>query len=133
MSHEIRTPMNAICGMVDIIIRESKDHEISDYALSIKRACDSLLAIINDVLDISKIESGKLVIVENEYHLSNILNDVLAIATNRLEIKPLIFLASFQHDLPDKLIGDDIRIKQIMVNILNNAIKFTHLAPIGII
>ncbi|MFI3114957.1 MAG: PAS domain-containing protein [Clostridia bacterium] len=126
MSHEIRTPMNAISGMTDIILRETNDFEITENATNIKRACDTLLAIINDVLDISKIESGKLEIVESEYTLSGILKDVLTIATNRLELKDLMFITNFQSDLPDKLIGDDIRVKQIMVNILNNAIKFTH-------
>lgn len=125
MSHEIRTPMNAISGMTDIILRETKDMDIKEYALNIKGACDSLLAIINDVLDISKIESGKLEIIKNEYKLSTVLNDVLNIATNRLELKPLMFTTNFQHDLPDQLLGDDIRVKQIMVNIVNNAIKFT--------
>ncbi|MFI3116006.1 MAG: ATP-binding protein, partial [Clostridia bacterium] len=125
MSHEIRTPMNAISGMTDIILRESRDDEVSEYAQNIKNACDNLLAIINDVLDISKIESGKLEIVEDEYSLSNLLRDVLNITTNRLQDKPLIFITNFQHDLPDKLIGDSIRVKQIMVNLLNNAVKFT--------
>ncbi len=125
MSHEIRTPMNAISGMTDIILNETQDENIVDYAGNIKRACDSLLSIINDVLDISKIESGKLDIVEGEYSLSTILNDVLSIASNRLELKDLMFTSKFQYDLPDKIIGDEVRIKQIMVNILNNAIKFT--------
>ncbi len=126
MSHEIRTPMNAISGMIDIILRETEDEEITEYAQNIKRACDSLLSIINDVLDISKIESGKLEIIETEFELSKLLNDVLTIATNRLESKNLMFVTDFQHDLPDKLIGDEVRIKQVLVNLLNNAIKFTH-------
>ncbi|MFI3249692.1 MAG: ATP-binding protein [Eubacteriales bacterium] len=126
MSHEIRTPMNAISGMTDIILRETTDSDVSEYANAIKRACDSLLSIINDVLDISKIESGKLEIVESEYTLSTVLSDVLTIATNRIEHKNLMFITDFQHDIPDNLIGDEVRIKQIMVNILNNAIKFTH-------
>lgn len=126
MSHEIRTPMNAISGMTDIILRETRRSEVAEYANNIKRACDSLLSIINDVLDISKIESGKLDIVEGEYSLSNILNDVIQIANARLELKTLMFVTNFQHDLPDKLIGDDVRVKQVVVNILNNAIKFTH-------
>ncbi|MFI3250815.1 MAG: PAS domain-containing protein [Eubacteriales bacterium] len=125
MSHEIRTPMNAISGMTDIILRETEKTEVSEYAHNIKRACDSLLTIINDVLDISKIESGKLDIVEGEYELSAILNDVIQIANTRLELKSLMFVTNFQHDLPDKLIGDEIRVKQVLVNLLNNAIKFT--------
>lgn len=125
MSHEIRTPMNAISGMTDIILREANNDEVVSYAENIKRASESLLAIINDVLDISKIESGKIDIIEGEYSLSDVLNDVLTIATNRLELKPLMFVSNFQHDLPNNLIGDDTRVKQVMVNILNNAIKFT--------
>lgn len=126
MSHEIRTPMNAISGMTDIILRESTDNEVSEYAANIKRASENLLAIINDVLDISKIESGKLDVVEGEYNLSDALSDVLAITNNRLDHKPLMFNTNFQNDLPDNLIGDDIRVKQIMVNLINNAIKFTN-------
>ncbi|MFI3253450.1 MAG: PAS domain-containing protein [Eubacteriales bacterium] len=125
MSHEIRTPMNAISGMTDIILRETEKTEVEEYAHNIKRACDSLLSIINDVLDISKIESGKLDIVEGEYLLSNILTDVINIANARLELKDLMFVTNFQQDLPDRLIGDEVRVKQVMVNILNNAIKFT--------
>ncbi len=125
MSHEIRTPMNAISGMIDIILRESKEQETREYALSIKRACDSLLSIINDVLDISKIESGKLEIINSEYKLSEVLEDVLTIANNRLEDKNLMFVTNFNAELPDHIYGDEVRVKQVMVNILNNAIKFT--------
>lgn len=125
MSHEIRTPMNAISGMTDIILRETISSDVKEYGTSIKRACDSLLGIINDVLDISKIESGKLEIIETEYLLSNVLRDVLSIASNRLEHTELMFITNFQQDLPENIIGDDVRVKQVMVNILNNAIKFT--------
>lgn len=125
MSHEIRTPMNAISGMTDIILRETEKTEVSEYAHNIKRACDSLLSIINDVLDISKIESGKLDIVEGSYQLAHLLNDVINIANARLELKDLMFTTDFQRDLPNQLLGDDVRVKQVMVNILNNAIKFT--------
>lgn len=126
MSHEIRTPMNAISGMADIILRDTQEEEVKEYALSIKRASSSLLTIINDVLDISKIESGKLEIVENEYCLSNVLDDVLNIALNRANFKKLMLVTNVQPELPNMLIGDDVRVKQVMVNLLNNAIKFTH-------
>ncbi|MFI3254148.1 MAG: ATP-binding protein [Eubacteriales bacterium] len=125
MSHEIRTPMNAISGMTDIILRETTNSDVKEYGMNIKRACDSLLGIINDVLDISKIESGKLEIIETEYLLSNVLKDVLSIASNRLEHTELMFITNFQQNLPENIIGDDVRVKQVMVNILNNAIKFT--------
>ncbi|MGL5259380.1 MAG: PAS domain-containing protein [Lachnospiraceae bacterium] len=125
MSHEIRTPMNAISGFAEIILRESKDKQSSEYAIGIKNACNSLLNIINDILDISKIESGKLEIVNSQYELSSLLNDVIEISRMRLGKKPLLFVTNIDSKLPARLIGDEIRIKQILINLLSNAIKFT--------
>ncbi len=125
MSHEIRTPMNAILGMSEVILRETSNSNIAEYASGIKSASNSLLTIINDILDISKIESGKLDIVEAEYHLPSMLNDIINIARMRLDNKPLSFFTYIDSKLPAVLIGDEIRIKQIIINILNNAIKFT--------
>ncbi len=126
MSHEIRTPMNAISGLAEIILRESRGRQVADYAVGIKNACDSLLNIINDILDISKIESGKLRIVISEYNMASMLNDVISISRLRLGEKPVMFITNIDSNLPAKLLGDELRIKQILLNILSNAIKFTH-------
>ncbi len=125
MSHEIRTPMNAISGFAEIILRESRGRKTAEFAKGIKNACSNLLNIINDILDISKIESGKLEIINSKYELSSLLNDVITIARMRLGNKPLMFITDIDSKLPAQVIGDEIRIKQVLINLLSNAIKFT--------
>lgn len=125
MSHEIRTPMNAITGLAEIILRESTDEKTAEYAKGIKDASANLLNIINDILDISKIESGKLEIFHSQYELSSLLNDVITISRARLGEKPLMFITNIDSRLPARLLGDEIRVKQILINLLSNAIKFT--------
>ncbi len=125
MSHEIRTPMNAISGMSDIILRESDDQGVLEYASSIKNAAGSLISIINNILDISKIESGKLEIIESEYNFITLINDLISMARIRLTNKPVTLFVHIESTLPTILIGDEVRVKQIFINILNNAIKFT--------
>ncbi|MCI8751567.1 MAG: response regulator [Lachnospiraceae bacterium] len=125
MSHEIRTPINAVIGMNEMILRESRDENITGYAQNVKSASNSLLAIINDILDFSKIESGKMEIVDEEYHLSSVLNDVVNMVQLRSEQKGLELDIQVDSTLPDKLYGDSLRIGQIIVNILNNAVKYT--------
>ena len=122
MSHEIRTPINAVIGMNEMILRESRDENITGYAQNVKSASNSLLAIINDILDFSKIESGKMEIVDEEYHLSSVLNDVVNMVQLRSEQKGLELDIQVDSTLPDKLYGDSLRIGQIIVNILNNAV-----------
>ncbi len=126
MSHEIRTPMNAIVGMSEILLRELGDHSAMGYVAGIKQASSNLLTIINDILDISKIESGKLDINETEYTVSSLINDVITMARLRIETKPLDFFTCIDSNLPQKVIGDEGRVKQILINLLTNAIKFTH-------
>lgn len=125
MSHEIRTPMNAISGLAELLLRDSGNRETAERAAGIKQAAQSLLSIINDILDISKIESGKLEIQESEYQMGSLLNDTISISRLRLGNKPLLFVADIDSRLPGVLFGDEIRIKQILINILSNAIKFT--------
>ncbi len=125
MSHEIRTPMNAISGLAEIILRESEGRQSAEHAIGIKSACTNLLNIINDILDISKIESGKLEIVNAPYELASLLNDVITISRMRLGSKPLMFITDIDSTLPAKLLGDEIRVKQILINLISNAIKFT--------
>ncbi len=126
MSHEIRTPLNAILGMSEIVLRESIGRATEEYAQEIKNASESLLSIINDILDISKIESGKLEIIEDDYYISSLLNDIINISKVRVATKPLIFTTYIDCSIPARLKGDEIRIKQILLNLLSNAIKFTH-------
>ncbi len=125
MSHEIRTPLNAILGMSEIILRESEGGAAEEYAVEIKNASESLLTIINDILDISKIESGKLEIIELEYYITSLLNDVVSLSKIRLENKPVTFTTFIDSNIPAILTGDEIRLKQILLNLLSNAIKFT--------
>lgn len=125
MSHEIRTPINAVIGMNEMILRECEDTAVLEYANNIEIASHSLLSIINDILDFSKIESGKMEIVENEYKLGEMLNDVVAMVELKAEQKGLQFEISVNEELPNILFGDDIRIKQILLNLLNNAVKYT--------
>ena len=126
MSHEIRTPMNAISGMAEFILRDSADEEARKNAAMIKSATKSLIAIINDILDFSKIESGKMEIINETYSLSSLVNDVATMIRIRLEDKKVSLKTDVDPELPDKLYGDEGRIKQILINLLNNAVKFTN-------
>lgn len=125
MSHEIRTPINSILGMNEMILRESKSREIRGYAQDIMNAGKSLLSIVNDILDSSKIESGKMQIINARYDFSSLLNDVVNMFTVKAEEKYLKFNVEVNPELPNSLYGDDVRIKQIFVNLLGNAIKYT--------
>ena len=125
MSHEIRTPINSVLGMNEMILRESREAGIRKYAWNIKSASETLLSLINDILDFSKIESGKMEIVPGEYQLSSVLNDVVNMIKVKAEQKKLQFQIQVDEHLPDHLFGDEVRIKQIVVNILNNAVKYT--------
>ncbi|MBR1638097.1 MAG: response regulator [Treponema sp.] len=125
MSHEIRTPINGILGMNEMILRESTSQEITDYSENIKHAGNLLLTLINDILDFSKIESHKLEIVTAEYNLSSVINDIYTIVYPRAEEKNLWLNFKNNPEIPSLLKGDEIRIKQIIVNLVNNAIKYT--------
>ena len=125
MSHEIRTPINAIMGMDEMILRDSSDKTILEYAGNIQNATKNLLGIVNDILDFSKIEAGKMEIIPVEYSLSSVLNDLLHMIEKRAEDKGLEFIVLADPKLPSILYGDEIRIKQIITNILTNAVKYT--------
>ena len=125
MSHEIRTPINAILGMNEMILRENRNEQIEEYARNIHSAGNSLLYLVNDVLDISKIESGKLEIMENIYELSSFIHDCYSMVAEKAERKGLELTVSCNPQLPSKLKGDESRLRQIVTNILSNAAKYT--------
>lgn len=125
MSHEIRTPINDILGMDTMILRECNDNEILEYAGNIQSASQTLLSLINDILDFSKIETGKLELVAGDYALSSLINDVYHMLISKAKEKGLALNVESNKNLPAKLYGDEVRIRQIIVNILNNAIKYT--------
>ena len=125
MSHEIRTPINAILGMDEMILRESKDKNILEYAENLRSAGNSLLSIVNDILDFSKIEAGKMEIIPVEYALSSVLNDLVNMIKPRADKKGLKLEVNANTEIPSLLYGDEIRIKQVVTNILTNAVKYT--------
>lgn len=125
MSHEIRTPINAVLGMDEMILRESRELPVREYALDIQNAGRSLLALINDILDISKIDSGKLEIIPVEYDVSSMIHDTVNMIYQKAVSKDLAVEVLVDENLPSRLLGDDIRIRQILLNILNNAVKYT--------
>lgn len=125
MSHEIRTPINAVLGMNEMILRESEDENVREYAKNIQSAGHTLLSLINDILDFSKIESGKMEIVDCNYNLCAVLNDVVNMIQIKADEKSLKFEVDVNENLPNELYGDEVRIRQIIVNILNNAVKYT--------
>ena len=125
MSHEIRTPMNAVIGMAEMALREELPPTAREYVNQIKTAGNSLLTIINDILDFSKIESGKMDINMVEYQAPSIINDIVNIISTRIGDKNLELLVDYAPDMPFHIMGDCIRIKQIIMNLANNAVKFT--------
>ena len=125
MSHEIRTPINAVIGMNEMILRDSDDEEIQEYADNIKRASNMLLALVNDVLDFSKIESGQLELVEDTYSLDSLMQDELLLLNTRVGGKPIEVEVDVDRRLPVKYYGDELRLKQILTNLLSNAVKYT--------
>jgi signal transduction histidine kinase/FixJ family two-component response regulator/HPt (histidine-containing phosphotransfer) domain-containing protein len=125
MSHEIRTPINAVMGMNEMILRETENENIRGYSNNIQSAIQSLLSLINDILDFSQIEAGRMEIVSNEYHLHELINDVVNMTQTKAEQKELLFLARVDRNLPNVLKGDEGRIRQVLINLLNNAVKYT--------
>ncbi len=125
MSHEIRTPMNAIVGITEFILRDTEDENVKMCAGQIQSASHSLLAIINDILDFSKIEAGRMELVDAPYQLSSLLDDVAVMILFRIGDKPVAFTIDADETLPYKLEGDEIRVRQVLINLLNNATKFT--------
>lgn len=133
MSHEIRTPMNAIVGMTDILLREDFSEQDISYLENIKSSGNALLDIINDILDFSKIESGKMEIINSEYEPLPLFNDLKMIFITRIGDKPIRLVYEIDDELPAKLLGDSVRIRQVIINLVNNAIKFTEVGYVRLV
>lgn len=125
MSHEIRTPINTIMGMNEMVIRETGEEKIREYAQNIENASQNLLNLINDILDFSKIESGKMELVKAEYHASILLSNLANMIGVKATQKGLDFQVEIAPDIPELLYGDEGRVRQILSNLLNNAVKYT--------
>ena len=125
MSHEIRTPINAVLGMDEMILRNSHEDEILGYAQDIQTAGRTLLALINEILDFSKVEEGKMEIIPTQYELGSLINDLVNMVRDKVDKKGLKLEVEVDEGTPHKLFGDEIRIKQCMLNLLNNAVKYT--------
>ncbi len=133
MSHEIRTPINAILGMNEMILRESEDEKILEYSCSIRDSGRTLLFLINSILDLSKIEEGKMKIVPVEYGTAAMINSLVASVLQRAKDKGLEFSAEVDHNLPSRLYGDDVRLSQVILNLLTNAVKYTDSGSVRLI
>lgn len=125
MSHEIRTPMNAIIGFSELCLKMEPGQQVKEYVEDIKDSSENLLAIINDLLDISKIESGKMELVCNDYYIGTVFRDVYVIISSQARKKGLEFHMTLAPDIPCKLYGDKIRLRGVLINLLNNAVKYT--------
>ena len=125
MSHEIRTPMNAVLGMAEMALREEMSTEARNYVSQIQASGKHLLVIINDILDFSKIDSGKMTIVDSIYETEALISDIANVVNSRIGTKDIVFKVDVPCDMPIEMYGDYVRIQQILINLLNNAVKFT--------
>lgn len=133
MSHEIRTPMNAIMGFSELVLKENINDEVRRYVEDIKWSSHNLIAIINDILDISKIESGKMELVLDSYSTVDFLNDISMLISQQAEKKGLTFHMKVDMGIPKILYGDKVRLRSVVVNILNNAVKYTQKGSVSFV
>ncbi|MCR5728340.1 MAG: DegV family EDD domain-containing protein [Lachnospiraceae bacterium] len=125
MSHEIRTPINTIIGLNEMILRENISDEVAEDANNVRSASKILLHLINDILDMSKFESGKMELTPGNYDIGKMISEIVGMFWMRTKEKGLEFHVDVDPDLPMELYGDEVRIEQILINVLNNAIKYT--------
>ena len=133
MSHEIRTPINGIIGMTEMILVEAEGDNIKSYATNAKNSSNTLLRIINEILDISKVESGKMEIISTEYKLKDVVRDVISSSSARAKLKGLEFEWNVNPSLPERMIGDEVKLIQIISNLLSNAIKYTEKGKVTLV
>jgi len=134
MSHELRTPLNVVIGLTDLILEDNRqDVFITNNLMKINNAGSTLLSIVNSILDFSKIESGKLELTPVEYFTASLINDVVTVVITRLGEKPVKFHLDIEDDMPERLFGDDLRVKQILINLLTNAVKYTREGSVDLI
>ena len=133
MSHEIRTPINTVLGMNEMILREATDSNIQKYAGNVENSGKMLLSLINDILDFSKIESGKMEIIHVKYQVSSVLNDAMSMIKPRADAKGLSLTLEVNENIPNLLEGDEVRIRQIVTNLLTNAVKYTEEGKVTLI
>lgn len=125
MAHDIRTPINTVLGMNEMILRENTNVEVNEYANNIKRASNILVELVNDILDISKIESGNMELLEDSYEVGELLNDVITVIKDKCKKKNLQFVVNVDKSIPSQLYGDENKIRQVLLNLLTNAVKYT--------
>jgi signal transduction histidine kinase/CheY-like chemotaxis protein len=125
ISHEIRTPMNAVTGMAELALRENLSDAAREHVITIRQAGNNLLSLINDLLDFSKIESGKLEIIPGNYQFSSLIHDVVNIIKTRVVDSKISFVVNIDCNIPNSLFGDETRIRQVLLNVLSNAMKYT--------
>ena len=130
MSHEIRTPMTAILGMTELLFRDTDDPRVRDHASAIMSSGKTLLGIINDILDFSKLEAGKFQVINSEYYFTSTFYDILNNIEQKLYEKHLDFVVYFDPKIPAALFGDEVRIKQVIINLLTNACKYTEVGKV---
>lgn len=133
MSHELRTPINTIIGLNDMVIRETQDQEALDYSMKIRNASKMLLSLINDILDLSQLETRNMAIAENEYLTRDMFSDIIDMVRVLIQDKELDFLVDIDENIPSKLFGDRKRIQQILINLLTNAVKYTNQGSVTLV